>query len=329
MGLSDLELETLMTHAKSRSRSKPQKQTKHIIQKIFLRLIASKATFLATTNWLNVIFIIIIPTIGFWKARSVPLHTPTALWTVVYYFCTGFGISAGYHRLWSHSSYTASRPLKLFLALYGRGAREFIWAHMGWMIKKQDPETIRRVSISNRIKIRLWTYISHCIAGLGWGDWKGGLIYAGFVRLFVVQQLTFCINSIAHWIREQTYDNTRTPRNNTFAALITLGEGWHNFHHEFPSDYHCAVQWYQSLGLAGNLQRLHSNEIEKGLKQGKRALTVIAGVVHDVTEFIEHHPGGPIMIRGGIGKNATAMFNGGVYGRSRNWVLDEHRGAVG
>lgn len=28
-------------------------------------------------------------------------------------------------------------------------------------------------------------------------------------------------------------------------ALITLGEGYHNFHHEFPSDYRNAIQWYQ------------------------------------------------------------------------------------
>ena len=39
----------------------------------------------------------------------------------------------------------------------------------------------------------------------------------------------------------------------------------------------------------------------------------MAGVVHDVTEFIKDHPGGKAMISSGIGKDATAMFNGGVY----------------
>ena len=42
-------------------------------------------------------------------------------------------------------------------------------------------------------------------------------------------------------------------------------------------------------------------------------LVAIAGVVHDVTDFIKDHPGGKAMIRSGIGKDATAMFNGGVY----------------
>ena len=26
---------------------------------------------------------------------------------------------------------------------------------------------------------------------------------------------------------------------------VTVGEGYHNFHHEFPSDYRNGVEWYQ------------------------------------------------------------------------------------
>jgi len=47
-----------------------------------------------------------------------------------------------------------------------------------------------------------------------------------------------------------------------------------------------------------------------------RGLVAIAGVVHDVTDFIKDHPGGRAMITSGIGKDATAMFNGGVYNHS-------------
>lgn len=39
----------------------------------------------------------------------------------------------------------------------------------------------------------------------------------------------------------------------------------------------------------------------------------IAGIVHDVTDFISEHPGGKALIKGWIGKDATAVFNGGVY----------------
>ncbi|KAF7845994.1 hypothetical protein BT93_L5683 [Corymbia citriodora subsp. variegata] len=44
-----------------------------------------------------------------------------------------------------------------------------------------------------------------------------------------------------------------------------------------------------------------------------RGLIAVAGVVHDVSDFIKDHPGGKAMIKSGIGKDATAMFNGGVY----------------
>ena len=28
-------------------------------------------------------------------------------------------------------------------------------------------------------------------------------------------------------------------------ALVTVGEGYHNFHHQFPMDYRNAIKWYQ------------------------------------------------------------------------------------
>ena len=39
-------------------------------------------------------------------------------------------------------------------------------------------------------------------------------------------------------------------------------------------------------------------------------------VVHDVSGFVEGHPGGKALINSGIGKDATAIFNGGVYNRT-------------
>lgn len=72
---------------------------------------------------------------------------------------------------------------------------------------------------------------------MGWGDWWGGLVYAGIVRACFVQQATFCVNSLAHWIGEQPFDDRRSPRDHVLTALVTMGEGYHNFHHEFPSDY--------------------------------------------------------------------------------------------
>jgi stearoyl-CoA desaturase (delta-9 desaturase) len=39
-------------------------------------------------------------------------------------------------------------------------------------------------------------------------------------------------------------------------------------------------------------------------------------VLHDVSGFIADHPGGKALIASAVGKDATALFNGGVYEHS-------------
>jgi len=114
------------------------------------------------------------------------------------------------------------------------------------------------------------------VAGLGWGDWMGGLIYAGIIRLFAVHQATFCVNSVAHFLGEHTFDDNRTPRDHIVTAFLTFGEGYHNFHHEFPNDYRNGIRMFDYdptkwlikglnlLGLTFQLRVFPSNEIEKG-----------------------------------------------------------------
>ena len=350
------------------------------------------------------ILIVGIPVVGCISAIWTPLRWNTLVWSILYYFYTGMGITAGYHRLWAHTSYSATLPLKVFLALAGAGSVEgsirwwardhrahhrytdtekdpysvrkgLIYSHFGWMVMKQNPKRIGRTDISDlngdsvvrwqhkhylKLVIFMALIFPSLVAGFGWGDFTGGLVYAGILRVFFVQQATFCVNSLAHWLGDQPFDDRNSPRDHVLTALITLGEGYHNFHHEFPSDYRNAIEWFQydptkwciwvwkKMGLAYDLKSFRANEIEKGRLQmqqkrldRKRAqldwgvpleqlpvmeweeyveaaskgrdLVAIAGVIHDVTAFVNEHPGGRAMIRSGIGKDATAMFNGGIY----------------
>ncbi|KAJ5956648.1 Fatty acid desaturase type 1 core [Penicillium viridicatum] len=358
-------------------------------------------------NWINTTLILIVPVGGIVAAFYTQLRAITAAWAFIYYFWTGLGITAGYHRLWAHRSYEAGLPIRIFLACVGGGAvqgsirwwgskhrahhrwtdtvkdpysvMKGVWySHFMWMVLNENPKTKGRTDISdlNEDPVVVWQHKNYgsvilffgvlfpmLVAGLGWGDWKGGLVYAGILRFAFVQQATFCINSLAHWLGEQPFDDRNSPRDHAITALITLGEGYHNFHHEFPSDYRNAIEWWQydptkwsiwvwkQLGLASNLKQFRANEIEKGrvqqlqkkldLKRSKldwgvpldqlpvvdwddfiaetqsgKALVAIAGVVHDVSKFITEHPGGKTLISSAIGKDATAMFNGGVYTHS-------------
>jgi stearoyl-CoA desaturase (Delta-9 desaturase) len=48
----------------------------------------------------------------------------------------------------------------------------------------------------------------------------------------------------------------------------------------------------------------------------KRPLIAIAGFIHDVSDFMDEHPGGRHLLARNIGKDATTAFFGGVYDHS-------------
>lgn len=65
------------------------------------------------------------------------------------------------------------------------------------------------------------------IAWFFWNDFLGGLYVAGLFRLMLLHHSTFCINSLAHAIGEQSFDDKLTPRDSAIVAFLTFGEGYH------------------------------------------------------------------------------------------------------
>jgi stearoyl-CoA desaturase (delta-9 desaturase) len=166
----------------------------------------------------------------------------------------------------------------------------FWHAHIMWVLVKQ-PKKNNRVDISDIMhdRIVVWQHkyyfiaalimgwvLPALVAGLGWNDWYGGFLYAGILRSFFVNQATFCVNSLAHYLGEQPFDDRRSPRDHILTAIITMGEGYHNYHHSFPSDYRNGIEWYHLdptkwmisaldwAGLAYDLKRFRQNEIDVG-----------------------------------------------------------------
>lgn len=284
-------------------------------------------------------------------------------------------------RWWSHHHRSHHRYTDTDKDPYGV-TKGLFHSHIGWLLTLQSPKAIGDADISDLDKDPIVRFqhrhigilglvaalvVPTFVCGLGWGDWAGGYLYAGVLRTFLNQHCTFCVNSLAHWMGEQPFDDHNSPRDHLLVAVITNGEGYHNFHHEFPSDYRNAIQrwqydptkWlirvWQKMGLAYGLKEFQQNEIAKGQMQQKQkkmdqeyaqlnwgtplsqlpviewdefvartklnketqrdgeALIVVAGIVHDVADFIAHHPGGKAIIASAIGKDATTMFNGGVY----------------
>jgi stearoyl-CoA desaturase (delta-9 desaturase) len=154
----------------------------------------------------------------------------------------------------------------------------FWWAHIGWMFFK-SPSTVQKNRIGDLERDPLVMFQHRfylplaILAGLGLpialglmlADPWGCLIMAGFLRMVLIYQSTFCINSLAHTIGAQPYSDTDSSRDSVLTALISLGEGYHNFHHTFPYDYRNGVRaWHfdptkwliHCLGLAGMTKEL-------------------------------------------------------------------------
>ncbi|KAG7566925.1 hypothetical protein FFLO_01304 [Filobasidium floriforme] len=193
-----------------------------------------------------------------------------------------FGVTIGYHRLWSHKAFTATLPLRITLAwmaslgfqgsvkwwvlrhrLHHRftddpihdpySATRGLWfAHCGWifrrpnyprmkLIEKDDLEADPVVRFQHKYFVPIAVFsglvLPTLVAKYGWGDAMGGYVWGGLVARLLIWHTTFCINSLAHWTGLQPYTEEVTARGNYLLALLTSGEGNHNFHHLFPADF--------------------------------------------------------------------------------------------
>jgi len=87
----------------------------------------------------------------------------------------------------------------------------------------------------------------------------------------------------------------------------------------WPSDSNDlpVINWESCESIFLWLRFCHADKLVIVQEQSsKRSLIVIAGFIHDVSGFIDEHPGGSHLIIKMIGKDATTAFFGGVYDHS-------------
>ncbi|EAQ97215.2 Fatty-acid desaturase [Congregibacter litoralis KT71] len=185
----------------------------------------------------------------------------------------------------------------------GRG----LWfSHMGWMLREYatNGEDFSNAQDLMRDPIVMWQH-KHYVAittfmnlgvpillGLALGDVIGTVLLVGLLRLVVNHHVTFFINSLAHFWGSRPYTEENSARDNGFLAFLTYGEGYHNYHHIFQTDYRNGIRWYQwdptkwmiaglaKVGLAKDLQRVPDFRIQRALldMQFKRAQDYAAGL---------------------------------------------------
>ena len=239
---------------------------------------------------------------------------------IVFFISTGLSITLGYHRLFSHLTFQAKWPVKLFTLLFGAAAFEgsaLAWsadhrrhhkfvdhdddpydiskglfhAHIGWLLFRTGPDTpltwVRDLQKDRLAWFQHQYYVPlaflmgfgvPALLGFLWGGAQaalGAFLLAGVARIVFVHHMTFCINSLCHWIGARPYSSHCTARDSFLMAIFTFGEGYHNFHHEFQYDYRNGVKPWQfdptkwtiwllsKLGLASKLRTVPEEKILK------------------------------------------------------------------
>jgi len=247
-----------------------------------------------------------------------------------FFTATAMSITLGYHRLFSHLTFQASWPVRLFTLLFGAAAFEssaltwcadhrrhhkhvdheeedpyaitkgFFHAHIGWLIFRAQPETpltwVRDLQKDKMAVLQHQYYVPIAIAmgfflpaligyiGGGPVGALGGFLISGAARIVFVHHTTFCINSLCHWIGSRPYSGKCSARDSFLMALVTFGEGYHNYHHEFQHDYRNGVKPWQfdptkwtiwtlsKLGLVKNLRTVPEEKILRAEIEEKRRI---------------------------------------------------------
>ena len=171
----------------------------------------------------------------------------------------------------------------------------FFWAHMGWLFVTVDPaldmdnvDDLRRdplvmwqhrnylavsIAVGFLLPMAIATAATSWLGGVWWVGLLGGFLIGACARIVAVHHITWFINSLAHTIGRRPYDSTSSSRDSPLLALITFGEGYHNYHHAFQTDYRNGVRAWQfdpskwviwtlsKVGLASNLRRIPAETI--------------------------------------------------------------------
>jgi stearoyl-CoA desaturase (delta-9 desaturase) len=198
------------------------------------------------------------------------------------YYLRMFGITAGFHRYFSHRGYKTSRAFQFVLALIGtlsvqKGVlwwaahhrdhhrwsdmpedihspvqRGFLFSHVGWILcHRYDRTKVERIRDFASYPELVWLNQYYLIPQVAFAVLLflvGGvhaLVWGFFVSTTLLWHGTFSINSLTHLFGKKRYESKDESRNSLILALVTMGEGWHNNHHFYQSTANMGFFWWE------------------------------------------------------------------------------------
>ncbi|KAJ7651627.1 hypothetical protein DFH06DRAFT_1207561 [Mycena polygramma] len=256
--------------------------------------------------WSNTIFFVSTHIFALWGALYWrPVHqvpTQTLVLALLVWQLADFGITIGYHRLYSHRAFRAKFAVRVILAALGSAGfqgsikwwclrhrlhhrftddpvhdpyaatRGLFYSHMGWIFYKPtyermelvdredlDSDPVVRFQHKHYVPLALFFgFVLPTLLGTIWGDPSGAFVWGGLVSRLAIWHCTFLVNSLAHWDGLQPYSDEDSSRGTLLLALLTGGEGSHNFH-SFPHDWRSGphpLSWDPSKWIILLLHRL-------------------------------------------------------------------------
>ena len=148
-----------------------------------------------------------------------------------------------------------------------KGSLQGLWhAHMGWLFDSHGRAEAKRYARDlvedpgmraiNRNFLAI-VFVGLALPfGLGYaidGTLVGGLtglLWGGFVRIFMLHHVTWSINSVCHFFGRRRFDVDDHSTNVLWLALPSMGESWHHNHHAFPRSARHGLRWWE-IDLTG------------------------------------------------------------------------------
>lgn len=145
--------------------------------------------------------------------------------------------------------------------------RGFFFAHMGWLLVRKHPQVKIKgalvdmsdlwrdpvVRFQRRFYIPLviifWLLFPISVPVYFWNESIYLAVCGNFARYFLSLHQAWFVNSAAHLWGKQPFDKRIQPRECDWVSWLSMGEGYHNYHHAFPYDYSAS-----ELGWRGKLR---------------------------------------------------------------------------
>lgn len=245
--------------------------------------------------------------VGYWWRYGVSMVDLCLL--IGMYLITSLGVEGGFHRFFSHKSFSAKPAMTAFWGVAGSMAAQgpiLFWVaihrqhhaftdrdgdphsprplgegsaarlrglwhgHVGWLFtvrrgnwSKLVPDLLRdRLVMKINQLYFVWVLLGLALpALLGWAvtgtghGAVGGFLWGGLARIFLLDHVTWGVNSIGHTLGNRPHQTRDNSRNVAALAPFSVGGSWHNNHHAQPALAHNRHAFWQ-FDLAGAVIRL-------------------------------------------------------------------------